>query len=299
MSGGNGHIELLNFSAAPRRVVSLVPSMTQSLIDFGAAGALVGITDYCPQPPDLDKVERLGGTRDFSPEAIVALKPDLVIANQEENSKPGVESLEAAGIDVWLTFPKSVEQVIQLLHALARLFRLQQAMAQVQVLEVTLDWMRRAEASHHRLFCPIWYQPAPDGPWWMTFNSDTYAHDVLRWCGGDNVFATRQRRYPLEADLGRDDPEEPGERDVRYPRVTLTEIIEAAPEIILLPDEPFAFGETERNEIARLLADTPAVSSNRVHLVDGTLIAWPGTRTARALAELPSYLTSDTSPSAA
>jgi len=299
VSSGNGHIELLNFSAAPKRVVSLVPSMTQSLIDLGAAEALVGVTDYCPLPAAASAVDRVGGPRDFSPETVAGLNPDLVIADQEENSRQGVEALEAAGLSVWLTFPKSVEQVIQLLHTIVRLFRLQQAMAQIQVLEVTLDWMRRADTSHRRVFCPIWFEAASDGPWWMTFNADTYAHDVLRWCGGHNVFAERQRRYPLEADLGRGGAEAPLERDVRYPRVTLAEIVGAAPEVILLPDEPFTFAQSHEAELVSLLGETPAVRSGRVHRVDGTLIAWPGTRTARALAELPSYLAADAAPSAA
>jgi ABC-type Fe3+-hydroxamate transport system substrate-binding protein len=100
------------------------------------------------------------------------------------------------------------------------------------------------------------------------------------------------RRYPLTADLGLAQPEDPGTRDTRYPRVTPAEISQAAPEVILLPDEPFAFGEQERLRLKRLLAETPAVRHDRVRLIDGSLLTWHGTRLARALAEIPACLAS-------
>ena len=130
----------------------------------------------------------------------------------------------------------------------------------------------------------------PVGPWMMTFNFQTYMSDVLAKCGGMNVFSGRMRRYPLDADLGLADPVEAGDRDTRYPRVTLDEIRQAAPEIILLPSEPYEFGEDDIPQIKEWLADTPAVRDDRVHLIDGSLLTWPGTRLARALADLPPYL---------
>ena len=122
----------------------------------------------------------------------------------------------------------------------------------------------------------------------MTFNQHTYAADVLRAVGGKNIFSNRRRRYPLASDLGKAQEQDPGEADTRYPRVTLEEIRDAAPSVILLPDEPFNFTETHRQEICQLLAGTPAVQNGRVHLVDGSLITWHGTRLARAILELPS-----------
>ncbi len=124
----------------------------------------------------------------------------------------------------------------------------------------------------------------------MTFNYQTYSNDVLAKVGGMNVFAGRQRKYPLEADLGSAEAEEPGDRDTRYPRVTLDEIIEAQPEVILLPSEPYAFDESHKTQIEEWLSETPAVESGRVFLIDGSLLTWHGTRLARAVSELPSYL---------
>jgi ABC-type Fe3+-hydroxamate transport system substrate-binding protein len=121
----------------------------------------------------------------------------------------------------------------------------------------------------------------------MTFNVHTYASDVLRLAGGENVFAGRQRHYPLDADLGREEAQDPGSRDTRYPRVTLEEARLADPQVILLPSEPFAFSENRREAMVGLLAGTQAVERGQVYLVDGSLITWHGTRLGRALSELP------------
>jgi ABC-type Fe3+-hydroxamate transport system substrate-binding protein len=131
---------------------------------------------------------------------------------------------------------------------------------------------------------PIWLDPL------MTFNADTYIHDVLRVCGAVSVFAGRERKYPVRADLGEaepypdDDPRAAG-RDRRYPRVTFEEVAEAQPDVILLPSEPFRFTDEHRPLFARL--DVPAARNNRIHLVDGTLLAWHGTRVAYAFDTLP------------
>ena len=293
MSQGNGRSKILTFNQPPSRVVCLVPSVTESLFEFGLGGHLVGVTDFCrPSDDNSTRLKRVGGTRSPKLEAILDLEPDLVIANMEENSKPSVEALEDAGLKVWVTFPRTVQGALDLLWALTSLFRVNEPAAKIKALEVSLEWTARAaeDGRRARVFCPIWME-APEGgtPWFMTFNRDTYAHDLLASCGGANVFADRERRYPLAADLGQAEPEDPGDRDVRYPHVTLDEIQQAGPEVILLPDEPFSFDETHVESIVSWLGDTPAVQSGRVHLVDGSLITWHGTRLGRALAELPRY----------
>jgi ABC-type Fe3+-hydroxamate transport system substrate-binding protein len=278
-------------TGAPRRVVSLVPSVTASLLDLSLGHTLVGITDYCPMPPpDMTGWQRVGGVKDPHVEQIRAMEPDLVIANREENSREAVEALAAAGIRVWLTFPTTVRAAIDDLWNLANIFRNDIAMRQVAVLETGMEWAELAAQSEpsRRYFCPIWQELSEAGnPWWMTFNRETYSHDVLRIFRGENVFADRDRRYPLLADLGQA-PEEPaGDRDTRYPHVSLQEILAAQPEVILLPSEPFDYGEAQAAEVMNLLAETPAVKAGRVFLFDGTLITWYGTRLARALDTLP------------
>jgi len=111
--------------------------------------------------------------------------------------------------------------------------------------------------------------------------------------GGENIFYTRERRYPMAADLGEDEPETAGDRDTRYPRVTRSEIIAGNPELILLPSEPFPYTEMHREEVLSLLRETAAVRSGQVYLVDGSLITWHGTRLARALQELPDLFAGD------
>jgi ABC-type hemin transport system substrate-binding protein len=294
MTGGNGHTSLLSFAQAPRRVVSLVPSMTETLFDLGAGGAVVGITEFC-RPPEEDRARLgvVGGTKSVDVQAVIDLKPDLVVANQEENTREAVEALEAAGMPVWVTFPRSVDDAVQVLWAVVRLFRLTHAQSKIQTLELTMTWTARAAAAETpvRVFVPIW-EGEGDGRsrWWMTFNRSTYVHDVLAVCGAWNVFADRDRRYPLAADLGQAPEEVQGERDTRYPRVTSQEIVERSPDLILLPSEPYAFNESDVLRMAETLRGCPAADRGRIRTIDGSLLTWHGTRLGRALAELPALI---------
>ena len=286
MSGGNGHTPILSFTRAPERVVSLVPSMTESLFDLGAGSAVVGVTEYCrPPEAELGRLAIVGGTRSADVDAILRLKPDLIMANQEENTREVVEALEAAGQKVWVTFPRTVEEAIRVLWALVRLFRLPDAGAIVQTLELSVAWTAGAAADPIRVFVPIWEEEtAGTTAWWMTIGKETYVHDVLATCGGENIFADRERRYPLEADLGLKAAEDPSGRDRRYPRVTADEILARRPELILLPSEPYAFGEEDVTRFRNRFDPVP------VRAVDGSLLTWHGTRLGRALAELPGLI---------
>ncbi len=278
----------------PRRVVSLVPSVTESLFDLNLGDRLAGVTDYCIYPADkVAALPRVGGTKDPDVERIIALQPDLVIANREENQRETVVHLQDAGIPVWVTFPRTVLEAINLLWNMMHVFDEPVMVPRVRLIEQTYDWvLRLAEnrAQPCRVFAPIWLDPL------MTFNASTYCHDILRVCGGTNIFADRERRYPLAADVGQavpyaaDDPRAAG-RDTRYPRVTLDEVVAAQPDVILLPSEPYPFTEEHLPLFAGL--DIPAARHNRVMLVDGTLLTWPGTRLAYALNTLPGLLCSD------
>lgn len=278
----------------PRSVVSLVPSVTESLFDLNLGDRLVAITDYCVHPADkVAPLPRIGGTKNPNVERIVALKPDLVIANREENRKEDVLALREAGIPVWVTFPRTVLEAINLLWNIMHVFDEPAMVPRVRLIEQTYDWVLRlseGREKRRRVFVPIWLDPL------MTFNAETYCHDILRVCGGVNVFAERERRYPLEADLGNteayaaDDPRAAG-RDTRYPRVTLEEVTAAQPDVILLPSEPYTFTEAHVPLFDAL--DIPAASEKQIKLVDGSLLTWHGTRLAYALNTLPALLYSD------
>lgn len=275
----------------PERVVSLVPSYTESLFDLGFGARVVGVSDYCTQPAgQVERAARIGGTKNPRIQEIVDLSPDLVLANPEENSRQSVEELSQAGIPVWVTFPKTTQDVIEFLSELVRVFGGgQKALMEVRTLQDSLNWTAAAASSSRRLryFCPIWQGGMEDGTiWWMTFNRDTYSHSLLDGMGGENIFGARQRRYPLEADLGKAVAEEPAGRDTRYPCVTVREVVQAQPEVIILPDEPYAFGSKEIGDFAQWLEDTPAAKTGRIFTVDGSLVTWCGTRMGKALIEL-------------
>jgi ABC-type Fe3+-hydroxamate transport system substrate-binding protein len=211
-----------------------------------------------------------------------------VIANQEENREQDVEALRAARIPVWVTFPKTVLEAINLLWNIMHVFDEPAMVPRVRLIEQTYDWVMRISETREqpcRVFAPIWFDPL------MTFNADTYAHDLLRVCGATNVFAERERLYPLKADLGqadaypKDDLRAQG-RDTRYPRVTMEEVEAAQPDMILLPSEPFPFTE-EHIPLFEAL-DTPARNrKDGIILVDGSLLTWHGTRLAHAMNTLP------------
>jgi ABC-type Fe3+-hydroxamate transport system substrate-binding protein len=252
---------------APCRIVSLVPSVTESLFALGLGPRVVGVTDWCVHPADgVAGLPKLGGTKDPDVTAIAALAPDLVIANREENTRRVVERLRTAGITVWVTYPRTVREGARLLRELAALGAPGDALEQVVV--PVEQAVAAAEAARPergvRVFCAIWRDP------WMSVGADTYIHDMVELSGGANVFAKHAGR--------------------RYPRVTLAEIEAAAPEVILLPDEPFAFGAADVAELARL--DTPAGGAGRIHCIDGTLLSWYGPRIRPALGALRRLLQS-------
>ena len=276
---------------SPRKVISLVPSVTETLVEFGLAHLIVGVTDYCPVFSDESGIPtRLGGTKSPDLDKIVALEPDLVIANQEENSREAIEFLDEAGILIWLAFPKTVDEAIEDLWVTARIFQQERQLAQrIETLQRSLEWTRLAHGMTppKRYFCPIWM--GENWEWWMTFNQNTYANDILRCCGGHNVFAERERRYPLEADLGLQPPIEVIEQDTRYPRVTPSEVMATEPEIIFLPSEPYEFKKEDTRKISEILLDTPAVQTNQIFSIDGRLLTWHGIHIAKSLTALPPY----------
>jgi hypothetical protein len=133
--------------------------------------------------------------------------------------------------------------------------------------------VRQAEQSTlapMRAFCPIWLDPL------MTINGETFISDVMELAGLTNVFADRARRYPLAADLG-SGPEKPaGDRDTRYPRITFEELATKNPEVVLLPDEPYVFGEEHKK----------LFSASHVTLVSGKDLCWYGAWSVRGLPRL-------------
>ncbi|MBX3206979.1 MAG: ABC transporter substrate-binding protein [Labilithrix sp.] len=277
----------LTFGAAPKRVVSLVPSDTFTVAAIGCGGALVGRTDYCELPEDVvQRVPSVGGTKNPKLEAILDLAPDLVIANQEENTKKDLEALAQKGVRVLVAFPKRAADGVAHLARLARVFHVGGDPAVRDLIRRGYAAIREAEEARKtrpplRTFCPIWMKPL------MTIHGATFISDVLDLAGAQNVFADRERRYPLAADVGTAPalpPEEVAGRDTRYPRVTLEEVVLRQPELVLLPDEPHPFSE-EDAEVFRAL-DIPAARRGAVVRTGGKDLCWYGARTVTGLANV-------------
>ncbi len=267
----------LVFGTPPKRVVSLVPSDTFTVAALGCASALVGRTDYCELPEEIVRaLPSIGGTKNPRLDDIAALSPDLVIANQEENTKSDLEALAQRGIRVLVVFPKRVADGIAGMARLARVFGVAQDPAVRDLVKRGYEAIRAAEAARKdgvplRAFCPIWMDPL------MTIHGATFISDMLDLAGAQNVFADRERRYPLAADIGNAKalaPERVAERDVRYPRVTLDEVCTRAPEIVLLPDEPHPFSEADADVFRAL--DIPAAKRGAVLRTGGKDICWYG-----------------------
>lgn len=255
----------------PRRVVSLVPSDTHSVIALGALDRLVGRTTYC-ESPEAQAVAAVGGTKDVDVDAVLGLTPDLVIANQEENTRAALEAL-AHRVPVLVSLPRRVEQGVAHLARLARLLGVADHEPARSLIRRGYA-LRGAAATGPRAFVPIWMDPL------MTFNADTYGSDVLAQVGIGNAFGDRLRLYPLAADLGKTAPRDAAGRDVRYPRVTLDEVAARGPDLVVLPDEPHAFTAADE---AVLRAALPGA---RVVRICGKDLFWYGAWTIDALDRL-------------
>ena len=273
---------VLDFGAPPRRVVSLVPSDTLNVAALGAGDALVGRTDYCELPEGVARrVPSVGGTKNPRIADVIALEPDLVIANQEENTRSDLEALSQQGVRVYVAFPRRVADGLSHLAKLARIFRVEGDPAVRALLKRGYEELRSAPgpaAEPLRTFCPIWMNPL------MTIHADTFISDMLHLCGAQNVFADRERRYPLAADLGRAEPlavEKTRDRDVRYPRVTLDEVVDRAPDVVLLPDEPHPFTEEDASVFRSL--PIPAARRGAVVHASGKDLCWYGARSVEGI----------------
>jgi len=256
----------LDLAAEPGRVVSLVPSWTETLFAFGLSQEIVGITKFCVEPAAaVAAVPKIGGTKNPDIKRIHELKPDLVIANAEENRREDIEQLRAAGVQVFTTYPRTVAMAVEGILKLGNVVgrpAAAGAMARdivksVSEIETGLGaWSKL----RFRVFCPVWKNP------WIAFNGDTYAHDVLRMLGFNNIYAAAGERYP---------------------RVTLEEALELRPDYVLLPSEPYEFDAKDVEELKPLL---PAPLSRRVVLIDGRNLHWYGVRMVDGLKALSALL---------
>jgi ABC-type Fe3+-hydroxamate transport system substrate-binding protein len=222
-----------------RRVVSLVPSLTESI---APTGVLVGATDWCTHPADLD-VPRVRGTKNPDLAAIIGLEPDLVLANKEENRELDVRRLRDAGIQVWVT---DIETVPQAVASLDRIFTSALGLeAPGWLTEAARVWTVPVPSTGTRVVIPIWRDP------WMVVGSRTFTGDLVTRLGLAHVFA---------------DPAH-NPRGERYPHVDLAQLDRDDIDLVLLPDEPYVFTADDGPE---------AFTRTPTRLVSGRLLTWYG-----------------------
>lgn len=253
---------------APRRqrIISLVPSLTETLCAVGGEPRLVGITAFCIWPKNLlhePHIAKVGGTKTVNRERVLELKPDLLLVNLEENELADIDFFKAR-VECYVNGVKTVKQGIETLRELGSVIGTSdiaeplalKAEAELADIESRVAEYKAAGGREPKIFYPIWRDP------WMSISRDTFIHDHLKICGAQNIFAGK-----------------PG----RYPEISLDEVAAAAPDIVWLPSEPYHFKEKDAEEISKLSA-LPATQKKRIELVDGDNVCWFGARQTEGLA---------------
>jgi len=231
------------------RVVSLVPSTTETVAALGCADQLVAVTKYCTVGA-ADDVLRVGGTKNPDLAHIVALRPDVVLANTEENRPADLDELRANGLNVHETLPKTVPEACDVIVEMGELLGRADAARHIadDIDAALAEASTTAAAERVVALTLIWRKP------WMAVGPDTYADDLLWRAGFANALSGFDDRYP-----------------------TLDEGLMLGADVVLLPSEPYEFGEKDLPAVGELVPDTPA------RLVDGELLTWHGPRTAAGL----------------
>ncbi len=237
----------------PRRVVSLCPSITETLVAIGGLKRLAAATRYCVRPKGmLWGLPRIGGTKDPDISRILALKPDLVFVNEEENRIEDVRALEEAGVEVDVTFPRTVSEVPGAIRRWGNRMG-EGSESEAETLARRIEEEEKAleaEPPGAPFLYAYWIWKDP----WMTISDDTYVADLLRLAGGVNVFGREPERYPV---------------------ATAQASLERGADMLFFPSEPYPF----RREKHELLTEQ-LFGKERVRLfVEGDDYCWHGVRT--------------------
>ncbi|WP_262385920.1 ABC transporter substrate-binding protein [Hymenobacter sp. BT491] len=242
----------------PQRIVSLVPSQTELLYDLGLGARIVGVTKFCIHPAEARQhATVIGGTKNFHVEEIMALKPDLIIGNKEENSQEGIEQL-ATQHPVWMSDISTLPEALRMIRQVGLITGMaQRADRLAQQIEVTFAELPPAQAVRSAAYF-IWRKP------YMVAAAGTFIDAMLARAGFANVFS----------------------QQARYPEITADQLAAARPAVILLSSEPYPFAE---KHIAEFQALCPTA---QVRIVDGEMFSWYGSRLQYAAAYISSLTNS-------
>jgi len=240
----------IEISFPPKRIISVVPSQTELLYDLGLENEVIGITKFCVHPESWFRTkERIGGTKKLNIEKIRSLKPDLIIANKEENEQAQIEEL-AKEFPVWISDIQTLPQALQMMQVVGLITGTEQK-ANELVEEIVAGFTKlHKAATPKRVAYFIWYNP------WMTVGKDTFISNMIQTIGWQNVFADTSR----------------------YPEIALQDLKERNPDLVLLSSEPYPFKEKHVEEIKSVLPNAD------VRLVDGEMFSWYGSRMKEAVA---------------
>jgi ABC-type Fe3+-hydroxamate transport system substrate-binding protein len=240
---------IVSIPAPPVRIVSLVPSITELLCDLGLEDRLVGITKFCIHPKSaFSSKVRVGGTKNFDPDKIGALKPDLILANKEENPKEAILSL-AENFPVWVSDAATVKDALELIGQLGIITKTEIKANEIRN-AIKLGFDRLKEKNSHlkaTALYLIWKDP------YMAAGTDTFISDVMAHLGLRNVLGQK------------------GKMGLRYPIIDFTEINSLAPDYILLSSEPYPFRKQHSTEFSKFV-------KHKCVLVDGESFSWYGSR---------------------
>ena len=231
----------------PQRIVSLVPSLTETIDYLSEKEIIVGRTRFCIHPSSIKNIAQIGGTKNPNIDRIHNLNPDLIIANKEENRKEDI-ALLANRYPVWLSEISDYKSMIKDMDEMGRVIQ-ESINAQKLIEAMAAGRSSIKKDKTHRVAYFIWKDP------WMTVGADTYIHDTLNACGLINVFSDK----------------------MRYPEVSLSELKDRNPDFVLLSSEPFPFKKKHIKEISVNLPST------RTILVDGEMFSWYGSRYLKAI----------------
>jgi ABC-type Fe3+-hydroxamate transport system substrate-binding protein len=225
----------------PKRIISLVPSQTELLVDLGLEDNIVGVTKFCIHPKRLRQNKTIiGGTKNYRFEIIDDLKPDLIIGNKEENDQEGIERLMKK-YPVWISDISSVKDSLEMIRSLGEIFQVDKK-ATIIIDQVKVDFSSKPKLKGTAVYL-IWNNPT------MAAGSMTFIDEMLTYAGFQNAI-----------------------KSTRYPEITIEELQELAPDYLLLSTEPFPFTEKHILEFGSLLPLT------KILLVEGELFSWYGSR---------------------
>ena len=231
----------------PKRIVSVVPSQTEFLYEIGLGDSIVGQTIFCVHPVDkFKKATKIGGTKKLNISRIKALKPDIIIANKEENEQSQIEELEK-DFPVWISDIKTLDSALEMMNNLGDLFQ-KNAETQALTAEISnrfLTLKSYQPKQKKRALYIIWQKP------WMAAGRDTFINEMLEYAGFENVIQ---------------------EPDSRYPNLFIKDFEDYKPDYVFLSSEPFPFTEAHVAEMQSLLPKSV------VKLVDGEMFSWYGSR---------------------